>query len=283
MSRIVSKPTFDPVTALLAFVLILISTSVAVFMGLAFGLALFATIVFIKVFDVKLIVSYSLLAAIAFATVMVPWSQIKSEQAPVDAYDAVSMATFSASKTLNEFNPEKVFYEAFQTQLALLNIVGELPPSSGLMVANENRIFGAPVYGENDNCGRFLTGIDPDWLWGPIETIYDDRCVPQESLELISGINRVSQIFYPLVGLSLLFVLILSIGFQSNLRPIIFPAFLITLPYIVMSASISRYGALIIPLGAFLLLELITPKGLLSKSEIPVGTSKLHKSNEEGK
>jgi hypothetical protein len=108
-----------------------------------------------------------------------------------------------------------------------------------------------------------LTGQDPDTLWGEIETTYTDRCVPYRTLDLISFANRVAQFFYPLTGVALLVTLVLSISFRSHLRPIILPAFLITLPYIVMDASISRYGVLIVPLGAALLIELIYPRHLL--------------------
>jgi hypothetical protein len=108
-----------------------------------------------------------------------------------------------------------------------------------------------------------LTGQDPDTLWGEIETTYTDRCVPFRTLDLISFANRVAQFFYPLTGVALIVTLVLSISFRSHLRAIILPAFLVTLPYIVMDASISRYGALIVPLGAILLVELLAPKDLL--------------------
>jgi hypothetical protein len=67
---------------------------------------------------------------------------------------------------------------------------------------------------------------------------------------------------------ALLVTLVLSISFRSHLRPIILPAFLITLPYIVMDASISRYGVLIVPLGAILLVELLAPKDLLGEISV---------------
>ena len=263
ISRIVTKKEIDWFTGVLVFVLLLLSTLTAVFIGLAFGLALFATLVFSGVFNIKLLVSYSVLSILAFALVMVPWSQIKAAEAPVGAPDAIEMGAFNTGSTLNNFNPEKEFYEALLTQASLLNLGGEFPPISGLGVANENRIFGTPTYSHDHVCGRFLTGQDPDTLWGEIETTYTDRCVPYRTLDLISFANRVAQFFYPLTGVALLVTLVLSISFRSHLRPIILPAFLITLPYIVMDASISRYGVLIVPLGAALLIELIYPRHLL--------------------
>lgn len=263
ISRIVTKRKLDWFTGALVFVLLLLSTLTAVFIGLAFGLALFATLVFSGVFNIKLLVSYSVLSILAFALVMVPWSQIKSAEAPPGAPDAIEMGAFNTGSTLTNFNPEKEFYEALLTQAALLNLGGEFPPLSGLGVANENRVFGAPTYSHDHVCGRFLTGQDPDTLWGEIETAYTDRCVPFRTLDLISFANRVAQFLYPLTGVALLVTLVLSISFRSHLRPIILPAFLITLPYIVMDASISRYGVLIVPLGAALLMELIYPRHLL--------------------
>jgi hypothetical protein len=254
---------FDWLTAALVFTLLLLSTVTAVFIGLAFGMALFVTLLLTGVLNPRLIVSYSVLSALAFLLVMIPWSQIKSEQAPVGSFDAVSMAAFNTESTISNFNFDKEFHEAFQTQAALWNLGGEFPPISGLGIANENRIFGTPAYTVDNACGRFLVGVDPDWLWGKIETTYRDRCVPLSTLEVISQINGVAKFFYPFVGLALLVTSILSLGFRPHLRPIIFPAFLITLPYIVMDGSISRYGALIVPLGAVLLVELFTPKVIL--------------------
>ena len=232
-------------------------------MGLAFGMTLFVTIAISRVFDPKLLVSYSLLGAVAFASVMVPWSQIKAANAPLGSYDAVSMAAFNTENTLSNFNLDKEFHEAFQTQAALLNLGGEFPPISGLGIANENRIFGTPDFSPDNACGRFLTGVDPDWLWGKIETTYRDRCVPQTTLSIISSVNSVSKFFFPLTGLALLVTFILSLGYRPHLRPIVLPAFLITLPYLVMDGSISRYGVLTVPLGALLLVELLKPKVLL--------------------
>lgn len=263
ISRIVTKKKIDWFTAALVFILLLLATLTAVFIGLAFGLALFATLVFSGVFNIKLLVSYSVLSILAFALVMIPWSQIKSAEAPEGAPDAIEMGAFNTGSTLTNFNPEKEFYEALLTQASLLNLGGEFPPISGLGVANENRIFGTPTYSHDHVCGRFLTGQDPDTLWGKIETSYTDRCVPFRTLDLISFANRIAQFFYPFTGVALLVTLVLSVGFRSHLRPIILPAFLITLPYIVMDASISRYGALIVPLGAILLVELLAPKALL--------------------
>jgi hypothetical protein len=263
ISRIVTRRTLDWFTAALVFVLLLLSTLTAVFIGLAFGLALFATLVFSGVFNIKLLVSYSVLSILAFSLVMVPWSQIKSAEAPVGAPDAIELGALNTGYVLTNFNPEKEYYEAFLTQAALLNLGGEFPPMSGLAVANENRIFGTPAYSHDHVCGRFLTGQDPDTLWGKIETTYRDRCVPSRTLDLISFANRVAVYFYPLTGVALLVTLVLCISFRSHLRPIILPAFLITLPYIVMDASISRYGVLTVPLGAVLLGELIKPGHLL--------------------
>jgi hypothetical protein len=267
VSRIVTKREVDWFTAALVFVLLLTSTLTAVFIGLAFGLALFATLVFSGVLNFRLLVTYSALSLFAFAIVMVPWSQIKASEAPVGAADALSIGASSAQSLIENFSPEKEIYEALLTQAALLNLGGEFPPTSGLGVANENRIFGAPIYSSENVCGRFLTHLPPDNLWGKIETSYAERCVPLGTLDMISFVNRIAQFFYPLTGLALLVTLVLSINFRKHLRPIIMPAFLITLPYIFLDASISRYGALIIPLGAILLVELSLPNSLLR--EIP--------------
>jgi hypothetical protein len=274
ISRVVLQQEVNLVTGLLIFALFLFSTLTAVFIGLAFGLALFATLVFSGVWKLKLLVSYSALSLVAFSIVMVPWYQIKSAQAPVNAFDAVEMAAFNTQATLTNFSPEKEFYEALSTQLAILNLGGEFPPISGLGIANENRIFGSPIYSADHACGRFLTGVDPDSLWGKIETSYRDRCVPQQTLSLISFVNRGAQFFYPLVGLALLVTLVISIRPKSRYGPLIFPAFLVTLPYVVMDASISRYGALIIPLGALLLLELTSSKYLASGDSFSVSRTR---------
>lgn len=266
ISRVVIQRDFNSVTGALIFVLLLLATLTAVFIGLAFGLALFATLVFSGVWKLKMLASYSALSIVAFSLVMVPWSQIKANQAPADAFDAIEMAAFNTEATLTNFNPEKEFYEAFSTQAAILNLGGEFPPISGLGIANENRIFGAPIYSAEQACGRFLTGMDPDSLWGKIETSYRDRCVPLQTLNLISFVNRWAQFFYPLVGLALLVTLAISMRPKSKFGPLVFPAFLVTLPYVVMDASISRYGALIIPLGAVLLME-FTSSRLLSPAK----------------
>jgi hypothetical protein len=76
-------------------------------------------------------------------------------------------------------------------------------------------------------------------------------------------VNKLSHAFYPITGLALLLSLFLSLRFVPNLRPVILPAFLVLSPYLFLDASISRYGALIIPLGCILAVGLIHPKRFL--------------------
>jgi len=89
--------------------------------------------------------------------------------------------------------------------------------------------------------------------------------VPFRTLSLITMANRIAQAFYPLVGLALLFSLLLSFRFVPRIRPLILPAFIVLSPYLLLDASISRYGALILPLGALLLVELISRKSGLEQ------------------
>jgi len=263
ISRVITNRRVDFRTALMVFSLILLSTAIAVFMGLAFGLALFMTLVLSGVLNLRLLISYSLLSILALSMVMVPWSQVKSTLAPAGVPDAISVAASSTSNIISNFNADREFHEALMTQLALLNLGGELPPNSGLPIANENRIFGTPIYSRDQTCGRFLTFLEPDDLWGKINTEFKDRCVPQPTLSLISRANSVFQFLFPLTGLALLVALVLAARVAKKLRPIVLPAFVITLPYLVMDASISRYGALVVPLGAVLLVELLGSKTTL--------------------
>jgi hypothetical protein len=263
ISRVVSTKKMDLKTGILIFGLILFSTLTAVFIGMAMALALFVTLVLCRVWQPKLLVGYFSLSVLAFLIVMVPWIQIKNAQAPQGAADAIAIGSSSAVSVLSRFDPSQEVQELIQTQAALLNLGGESPPSSGLRIANENVIFGAPVYLTDHVCGRFLHAGPADALWGKIETSYQDRCVPYRTLGLISWANRIAQGFYPLVGLALLFSLLLSFRFRAVLRPLIFPAFLVLSPYLLLDASISRYGALIIPLGAVLLVELVAPRSTL--------------------
>ena len=260
ISRVITNRKVDSQTALMIFSLIMLSTAIAVFMGLAFGLALFLTLVLSGVINLRLLISYSLLSILAIAIVMVPWSQVKSALAPDGAPDAISVGASSTTSIISNFNADKEFREALLTQLALLNLGGELPPTSGLPIANENRIFGTPTYSPDHACGRFLTHLEPDALWGKINTEFRDRCVPWPTLALVSAANSISQFLFPLTGLALLVSLVLAVSLGKRLRPLVLPAFIITLPYILMDASISRYGALIIPLGAVLLVELLAPR-----------------------
>ena len=265
ISRIVSSKEFDWKTGVMTFFLILLSTLTAVFMGMAIGLALFVASVLSGVLKVRVLGGYLLLSGLAFTLVMVPWSQIKSAEAPKGAADSLEIGAGAASSFMMNFNLGREVRELIQTQAALLNLGGELPPNSGLPMANENSIFGAPVYSPEHNCGRFLHAGPADALWGKIETVYKDRCVPFRTLSLITMANRIAQAFYPLVGLALLFSLLLSFRFVPRIRPLILPAFIVLSPYLLLDASISRYGALILPLGALLLVELISRKSGLEQ------------------
>jgi 4-amino-4-deoxy-L-arabinose transferase-like glycosyltransferase len=267
IARVVTKQEIDWLSALLVFSLLLLSTLTAVFLGLAFGLALFATLVFSGVLKPKLLLTYSVLASLGLILVMIPWLQIKGANAPEGAPDSLAIGAGTATQIAANLDPEKEVYEFIQTQAALLNLGGEFPPSSGLGIANENRIFGSPAYSPDHSCGRFLTGVEPDSLWGPIETSYRDRCVPLQTLSVISTVNRLSHAFYPITGLALLLSFLISLRFVPNLRPVVFPAFLVLSPYLFLDASISRYGALIIPLGCILALELIQPRRFFADHE----------------
>jgi hypothetical protein len=252
----------------MVFTLISFATITAVFLGLAFGMAVFVSLVMSGFFRIRVLWMYATASVLAFAVVIAPWSLIKDSQAPSDSLDAVSMAVFNTEKSLASFSLERELYEGLLTQSALLNLGGEFPPVSGLQVGNENRIFGTPIFSLDHSCGRFLTAQSPDSLWGPIQTDYTSRCVSPEVMSFISIINSIGQVFYPAVGLALVWSLLLSIRFFTFLRPIILPAFLVTLPYILMDASISRYGALVIPLGAIMLAEIFSPSRRFTNSPI---------------
>jgi hypothetical protein len=260
ISRIITNRKVDRKTALMIFSLFVLSTAVAVFLGLAFGLALFLTLVLSGVLKLRLLISYSLLSLFALSLVAVPWYLVKSTFAPEGSPDAFSWASSATTNVISDFSPDKELSEALLTQLALINLGGDFAPTSGLPVSHENRIFGTPIYGPTNVCGRFLVHMEVDELWGKINTDYTSRCVPWPTLALVSGVNSISQFVFPLTGVALLTALVLAVRLAKKLRPVIFPAFIITLPYIVMDASISRYGALLVPLGAVLLVELLAPK-----------------------
>ena len=259
ISRITTSRTLNKTTMGLIFALITLSTLTAVFMGMAIALALIVTLVILKAIPTKSLAVMLGISALGFALVMIPWSQFKSIEAP-SATSSIQIGADAATSLIQGFDPGKEVQELIQTQAALLNLGGELPPLSGLSVANENKIFGAPVYELTKLCGRFLHDGPADELWGKIETNYSDRCVPLPTLSLISLVNRISHLFYPLVGLSLLFSLLLSYRFIPKLRFAILPAFVVLTPYLLLDASISRYGALVIPLGSVLLVELLSRK-----------------------
>jgi hypothetical protein len=263
ISRIVTRKDVDLLTSIMVFSLLLLSTITAVFIGLAFGLALFGTLAALGIFRLRTITSYAVLSVLAFVIVMAPWTQIKSNSAPPGAGDSLEIGATSASSLVSNLNPEKELFELILTQAALLNLGGEFPPLSGIGLANENKIFGAPVYSLENKCGRFLTDLDHDTLWGEINTNYQDRCVQGIPLEVISFVNRTSHLMYPIVGLSILFAFLLSIRFANKLRVLTIPTFLVLTPYLLLDASISRYGALVIPLGCFLLVEFFTYKAKL--------------------
>jgi 4-amino-4-deoxy-L-arabinose transferase-like glycosyltransferase len=242
----------------MVFILLFLSTITAVFIGLAFGLALFGTLLATRVFRIKTLVSYAATGALAFLLVMVPWSHIKTQDSPATSGDSLEIGSNTFLAISSDFNPEKELYELVLTQAALLNLGGEFPPESGLGIANENRIFGAPVYNADNRCGRFLTGIEPDGLWGKIETSYRDRCVQGIPLQVISFVNRASHLLYPIVGTALLFGFLLSLRFAKHLRQLMVPGLLALTPYLLLDASISRYGAFLIPLGCVLLTNFVT-------------------------
>jgi len=260
ISRITSNRKVDWQTAIMIFTLIALSTAIAVFIGLAFGLALFLTLILSSVFNLRLLISYSLLSLFALSLVVVPWYLVKSTLAPAGSSDAVEWAIGKVNSVSSTFNADKEISEALATQLALLNLGGEFAPTSDLPASHENRIFGTPIYGPTNVCGRFLIPMEADALWGKINTDYTSRCVPWPTLAIVSGANSISQVLLPLTGVALLVTLVLAVPLGKKLRPIILPAFIITLPYILMDSSISRYGALTIPLGAVLLVELLAPK-----------------------
>ena len=260
ISRIVVSQRLSWPTALMAFVLILITTLTAVFIGMAMALAIFTSLVFSGVFKPKILATLFLVTTIPFALVMVPWLEIKSSQAPVGSGDSLSIGSNQASVIIENFNPGVEVFQLFQTQAALLNMGGEMPPTSGLGLAGENIIFGSPHYSVEHACGRFLFAGPADALWGPIETTYQDRCVSPRVLTIISVVNYKFYFFYPIVGLALVFSLLLSIRIFPILRPIVIPAFAVMSPYLLLDASISRYGALVIPLGCILLFHLLTAR-----------------------
>jgi len=273
ISRIVTERKFDLLTATLTFSLIALSSITAVFMGLAVGLALFATLVLSGVLKLKLLFLYSVVALTSFAIVTVPWLQIKASQSPAGTSSSLNIGASSALVIVQNFSLEKEVNELIQTQAALLNLGGEFPSSLGFKIANENRIFGAPTYSADHKCGRFLTELEPDLLWGKIETSYDERCVRYLPLALISLINLSGIFLYPLTGLSLIVALGMGISINVRLRPIILPAFIVTTPYLLLDASISRYGALVLALGSLVLVELLTVNRLSIFSLSTVSTN----------
>jgi hypothetical protein len=270
ISRIVISRKLTVATIVLIFVLIIVSTLTAVFIGMAMALSLLTTLIVSRVIPAKSLAVIVAVSSVGFATVMIPWNHIKTNEAP-SSKSSIQIGANAAASIITTPDLAKEAQELIQTQAALLNLGGELPPLSGLRIANENTIFGAPVYELIKHCGRFLHAGAADDLWGKIETNYNGRCVPLPPLSLISLVNRVSHLFYPLVGLALLISLFLSYRFAPMLRPAVLPAFVVLSPYLLLDASISRYGALIIPLGSVLLVELIAHKSFI-KYQKSIGT-----------
>jgi hypothetical protein len=266
ISRLVTDRKLSVTTISLIVALILFSTLTAVFMGMAMALALFATVAILRILSFKSILIILVASGLSFTLIMAPWIQIKMSEAP-SATSSLQIGANAATSLLQEVDPGQEAQELIQTMAALLNLGGELPPVSGLRIANENIIFGAPVYQQDQYCGRFLHAGSADELWGEIKTSYEDRCVPLRTLALISVVNRVSHLFYPLVGLGLLVSMFLSLRLLPRLRPLILPTLAVLSPYLLLDLSISRYGALIIPLGSVLLVELIAYKSMTKTSD----------------
>ena len=264
ISRILDEKKLDLVSIVSIVLLVFISTSTAVFIGMAISLALLGALAVSGIMTARIFVTPLVLMAVSFSAVMIPWSQIKSSQAPPGAQESLAIGTQAAESVLKNFNLANEGNQFVLVLAALLNLGGELPPSSGLGIANENAIFGAPTYSPDQACGRFLHDGPADGLWGkPITTHYQERCVPQLTLSLISRVNGISRFLFPVVGLAILFSLLLSLRLAPKLRPLVVPAILVLSPYLLLDLSISRYGALIIPLGSVLLVQLTFGKSIV--------------------
>jgi hypothetical protein len=263
IGRILDKRRLDAVSIVSVFLLILISTSTAVFIGMAISLALFVTLIASGIMNARIFIATLLLTAVSFSSVMIPWSQIKSSYAPPGSQESLAIGAQAAESFLGNFNLTNEGNQFVLVLGALLNLGGELAPTSGLGIANENSIFGAPTYSSDHACGRFLHAGPADALWGKaLTTNYQDRCVPQSTLSVISKLNVISQVLFPAVGLAILFSLLLSLRLVPKLRSLAVPAILVISPYLLLDLSISRYGALIIPLGGVLLVEFIFGKSI---------------------
>ena len=266
VSRIVRVRDFDLTSITFTLLLVLFATLTAVFIGLAFSLAIFATLIFSGIWRPRVIATAIFVSAVSFTLVMVPWSQVKSSQSPPGSAESLNIGVGAATALVQNFNIANEAQQFTQVLAALLNLGGELPPSSGLIIANENVVFGSPGYSESHSCGRFLHAGPADSLWGPISTDFANRCVPQIGLSLISTANQLVYPLYPIVGLSLLFSMLLSLRIVPSLRPLTSIAFIALLPYLLLDLSISRYGALIIPLGSVLLVEVFVGRSIRMNS-----------------
>lgn len=154
--------------------------------------------------------------------------------------------------------------QIIQTPFSLIGLAPER--YNGLAnqtLSGEAKIFGATRFQDVHVCGLLYPG--PGSFPEFVAQYTNLPCIPWNAVNLISLIGKVTGVvLFPLAGLGTLVLFIWTIFQRKEKWIILLPGILILLPYILLGAGISRYGA---PFFAFGILGLLNLPKFFTKLE----------------
>jgi hypothetical protein len=149
-----------------------------------------------------------------------------------------------------------------QTPFSLIGVAPEryngIPTQT---LSGEAKIFGASRFEESHLCGLLYPG--PGDFPAYVSEYTKFSCLPWGVVKFVSYIGKITGLLlFPVAGLCTLLLFIWTIFQKRETWLLLIPVSLIELPYILLGAGISRYGAPIFPLS---ILALMNVKKLVSR------------------
>jgi hypothetical protein len=152
--------------------------------------------------------------------------------------------------------------QIIQTPFSLIGIAPERYNGiASQTLSGEAKIFGASRFEESHTCGLLYPG--PGKFPEYVSEFTNFTCLPWGAVKMVSFLGKITGfLLFPAAGLSTVILFVWTIFQRRNYWLFLLPVSLIELPYIMVGAGISRYGA---PIFAFGVLALVNMRKFVSK------------------
>ncbi len=262
--KILSKKS-SPKATVVRFGLISLFTSL-LSLNAILSLFIFLSLLYVLKKNNQLISRLAITSIIIVGISLFSWTQVKAElDTDQSAFEGVSTPLQSVKIFLN---PMEINDTLERIQQSPFSLIGLAPDRfSGLtfqQLSFEQRIYGLPLTNEETSCGKFDPSI-PAIDEYVSNDLVRDKCTSGTMSTFMNAINYFLGKTLPLVGLFFLFCVFKSRQILSGNNISFLAPIALLVPYILLGAANSRYGAPALVYGVLQLVEFTLKSEVIGK------------------